>query len=663
VNRLIATLFAIPIACAASRAAWPSTTAPARLPVAAESGIEWQDFVDAPFLRAQAASKPILLCVTVRWSLPAVRALSDTLNRPDVREVIRTRYLPILVDADLRPDIRERYSAGGWPAITLLNPLGDPLYYKTVKEKAPRRMTLDLGAIAPETVAPFLRQSADYYRARGSKGNALDRQAVVEEIRQEREKKVGVVDADSLAKVAELLRGNQDVVNGGFGRAPKFLIPTALEAALMLNRRKSDPELVALVQRSLHAAAALEDPVEGGLSRMAGEENWTAVQYEKLLGRNADALGCSVEAWKTTLRDDDLHRATRIAGWILKMLPLPGGGFSYAQTADFASPDGGGYYRASATERPALKRPEILPCTITAPSARAALALLRYASISGDEAARDRALAEIRFLDEKLYSEGRGVQHAWKDGVSLGPLLLDDQLAFIAAHLEAWEQTGLPAHFQRARDTARFVRENLNDRAAGLLIDRIPQRGGPTLMQSPLHSYEQNCEAARLFARLHYIRRDEGDDLPAESSAAPGGIEVKVIRRVSWAALARDILEVAAGRYPSLGPRAGDYALAASEFLDGPAWAFLVGDPTRQPEARALLDAASRMDFPFLMRVVLRPGDDDKTIESLGLNRHGAGCALYFVHENIFSAPVEIPDQLAPAWKALVKVTEGGTPK
>src|SRR5262249_9145629 len=149
----------------------------------------------------------------------------------------------------------------------------------------------------------------------------------------------------------------------------------------------------------------------------------------------------------------------RIASWIVKTLSLPDGGFSFAQTADFSSPDGGGYYRASETERAGMKRPQVLPITLTGPSARAASALLRFAVISGDDRFRQRALAEIRFLDEKLYTEGRGVQHGWQNGEVLGPLLLEDQVAFIGAHLEAWEQTGIPAHFERARDVARFVRD------------------------------------------------------------------------------------------------------------------------------------------------------------------------------------------------------------
>src|SRR5262249_2240969 len=159
----------------------------------------------------------------------------------------------------------------------------------------------------------------------------------------------------------------------------------AVEAALLLNRRKADPELLALADRTLHAVGALEDPVEGGLHRLAGAENWTSLQYEKLLSRNADALDCHVEAWKATPRDDSRQRAGRIASWIVKTLSLPDGGFSFAQTADFSSPDGGGYYRASETERAGMKRPQVLPITLTGPSARAASALLRFAVISGDD--------------------------------------------------------------------------------------------------------------------------------------------------------------------------------------------------------------------------------------------------------------------------------------
>ena len=47
--------------------------------------------------------------------------------RPHVARLIRERVVPVRVDADRRPDIADRYGAGGWPSTLLLTADGDPL--------------------------------------------------------------------------------------------------------------------------------------------------------------------------------------------------------------------------------------------------------------------------------------------------------------------------------------------------------------------------------------------------------------------------------------------------------------------------------------------------------------------------------------------------------
>ena len=38
-----------------------------------------------------------------------------TYRDDDVRELIERRFVPILVNADDRPDVADRYGLGGWP--------------------------------------------------------------------------------------------------------------------------------------------------------------------------------------------------------------------------------------------------------------------------------------------------------------------------------------------------------------------------------------------------------------------------------------------------------------------------------------------------------------------------------------------------------------------
>jgi hypothetical protein len=217
-------------------------------------------------------------------------------------------------------------------------------------------------------------------------------------------------------------------------------------------------------------------------------------------------------------------------------------------------------------------------------------------------------------------------------------------VAFIAAHLEAYEQTGIKGHLETALDVGRFLRDNLRDSETGLLSDRVPLKGGPLLLQVPQFPYEDNCEAARLFARFHYLRREERADALASPAPADGkDIKISVASGPSWGEVSEGILASLSSRYVAQGPGAADYALAAAEYLDGPLWVFLVGDPADR-RARVLLDAAVRLDVPFLMRVVLDPEKDAPIVKDLEPRDPPAlYLSLGGVTSGGVSSPLELP--------------------
>src|SRR2546428_580281 len=119
-----------------------------------QSDIDWYPFANAAFLRAQALNRPILLVVSMQWNRDAVHFVNEVLTRPEVVSIIRSRFIPILVNPDLRPDIRQRYPGVPWPSMTILNPEGDPLYVPAGEASKPHRMTLEL--VKPEKLAAFL---------------------------------------------------------------------------------------------------------------------------------------------------------------------------------------------------------------------------------------------------------------------------------------------------------------------------------------------------------------------------------------------------------------------------------------------------------------------------------------------------------------------------
>ena len=67
------------------------------------------------------------MILTVDWNRASQRLAGETLTDPKIRRLLNQGYIVVLVNADLRPDIRERYQTGAWPAMAWLLPNGQPM--------------------------------------------------------------------------------------------------------------------------------------------------------------------------------------------------------------------------------------------------------------------------------------------------------------------------------------------------------------------------------------------------------------------------------------------------------------------------------------------------------------------------------------------------------
>ncbi len=89
--------------------------------------IDWRTWTTETFTHAHATKRPVLLVITASWSAACQAMDDEVFAAPHVVPLLRERVVPLRVDADRRPDIAERYGAGGWPSTLLLTADGDPL--------------------------------------------------------------------------------------------------------------------------------------------------------------------------------------------------------------------------------------------------------------------------------------------------------------------------------------------------------------------------------------------------------------------------------------------------------------------------------------------------------------------------------------------------------
>ena len=112
-------------------------------------GIQWREFDVDVFEEARRLDRPVLLVLTAHWC-PHCRELLDvSFAASEVQRAVDGHFLPILADAERRPDVNERYGRGAWPTLAYLTPEGELISHD--------------GFLSAEELAQRLRKVARFY--------------------------------------------------------------------------------------------------------------------------------------------------------------------------------------------------------------------------------------------------------------------------------------------------------------------------------------------------------------------------------------------------------------------------------------------------------------------------------------------------------------------
>lgn len=89
--------------------------------------VEWREWGQAAFDEAAAADIPVLLSLTATWCDHCHEMDAETYAEPRIAANINDSFVPIRVDVDRQPRVRDRYNMGGFPSTVFLAPNGEVL--------------------------------------------------------------------------------------------------------------------------------------------------------------------------------------------------------------------------------------------------------------------------------------------------------------------------------------------------------------------------------------------------------------------------------------------------------------------------------------------------------------------------------------------------------
>ncbi|MGI8798766.1 MAG: thioredoxin domain-containing protein [Pseudonocardia sp.] len=303
----------------------------------ADNPIDWWQWSTEAFDEARRRNVPVLLSVgyaACHWChVMAHESFSDE----KIAAQVNSDFVAIKVDREERPDIDAVYMTatqamtghGGWPMTCFLTPEGQPFHCGTYFPPEPRHglpgFPQLLGAITD-----VWRDEGDRVRDGASRIAAKLAQAA------DAGPAAAEVTPAELDKAAELLAGQVDPRNGGFGGAPKFPPSMVLEFLLRQFERTGSPRSLQVVGLTCErmARGGMYDQLAGGFARYSVDAQWVVPHFEKMLYDNALLLRVYAHLGRRTEAALALRVAQDTAAFLLRDLRTEHGGFASALDAD-----------------------------------------------------------------------------------------------------------------------------------------------------------------------------------------------------------------------------------------------------------------------------------------------------------------------------------------
>ncbi len=453
--------------------------------------IHWETWSPSIFERAKKENRFVLLDLEAVWCHWCHVMDEKTYHDPKVIKLIRSRYLPVRVDQDSRPDLSNRYEDYGWPATIVFNVDGNEI----VKRQ---------GYLSPDEMVPLL-EAIIHDPSPGPsarppiKINPSHDPFLTSALREELLKKH---------------ISGYDPKEGGWGTTHKFLDWDSVEYCLM-RALDGDKQSESMAKQTLLAQLKLMDPVWGGVYQYSTNGDWEHPHFEKIMSMQAENMriyALAYALWKDSIY---LQAARDIHRYLITFLISSEGAFFTSQDADLRPGEhSAGYFKLNDAGRRKLGIPRVDQHIYSRENGWVIQALTTFYSVTGEEFYLEEAKQAARWMLAHRILEGGGFRH---DTIDSGGPYFNDTLSMGRAFLGLYAATADRSWLKHAQESAAFIGKHFmgmseSHRSVGFVTADFSSSN----FNRPEPQLDENIAMARFANLLFHYSGDKPDRQFAE---------------------------------------------------------------------------------------------------------------------------------------------------